>query len=138
MLLVYVNRARADPAADLAGCGSTCGESACYSQVAPLDWALGLNRSSRFHSANLEYANKFQHDSPCQLVTNIASLYPPTGTCMGDASCACVGGTFTGTTTWDTRIGYFYSNGTLGENRSARFHGANFQYAGAFQYDSSC
>jgi len=119
MLLVYVNRARADPAADLAGCGSNCGEAACYSQVAPVDYALGLNRSARFHSANLQAAGAFQHDSPCTLVTDIATKYIPTGTCTGAASCACQGGTFTGATTWSTRIGYFYSNGTLGENIAA-------------------
>src|SRR5882724_6218802 len=94
MVLVYVNRARADPAADLAGCPN-CAEAACYSQVVPLDSVLGLNRSARFHSANLEYDNGFQHDSPCQLVSTIATDYVPTGTCLGQASCSCVGGAIT-------------------------------------------
>jgi hypothetical protein len=113
MLLVYVNRARADPAADLAGC-SVCAEKACYSQVHPLDWAQGLNHSTRFHVANLNFAGAFQHDSPCSLVSTIATDYP--GTCQGQISCACVGGTLTGSTVWSTRIGMFYSSGTLGEN----------------------
>src|SRR5262245_15852857 len=67
MLLVYVNRARADPAADLAGCTS-CAEKACYAQSTPIVQSYGLNRAARFHGANLEFSNKFQHDSPCQLV----------------------------------------------------------------------
>jgi MYXO-CTERM domain-containing protein len=115
VLLVYVNRARADPATDLAGC-TQCADKACYSAVVPLDWAFGLNRSSRFHSANLEYANAFQHDSPCALVANLSSVYVPTGTCLGEVSCACVGGVLSGSTVWSDRINLFYSTGTAGEN----------------------
>lgn len=88
---VYVNRARADPAADLAGCASTsCLEWACYAPSAPMVWDYNLNRSARFHASNLgKTGSALQHDSPCVLVSNVADLYPPNGSCDGSASCAC-------------------------------------------------
>ena len=116
MLLVYVNRSRADPAADLAGC-TVCAEKACYTAaLTPVAQSYQLNRASRFHGANLEFTNKFQHDSPCALVTDLASQYVPVGTCNGEVTCACVGGTMTGTTTAVTRTNRFLTVSSWGEN----------------------
>jgi len=115
MLLVYVNRSRADPAADLAGC-TVCAEKACYAAVTPVAYSYQLNRAARFHGANLEFSNKFQHDSPCSLVTDLSNQYVPVGTCSGEVSCACVGGTLTGSTTAVTRTNRFLAVSAWGEN----------------------
>src|SRR5262245_18963807 len=89
MMLVYVNRSRADPAADLAGC-TVCAEKACYpSPLTPVAQQYPLNRASRFHGANLEFTGAFQHDSPCSLVTDLATQYVPVGACLGEVACAC-------------------------------------------------
>src|SRR5688572_14643899 len=59
LLLVYVNRARADPPADLAGC-TVCAEKACYpNPLTRVVTSYELNRASRFHAGNLEHANRF-------------------------------------------------------------------------------
>jgi MYXO-CTERM domain-containing protein len=90
VLHVYVNRARAAPADELAGC-SGCGEKACYKPTHPLEWRESLARSARFHAANLTSARcGMLHDSPCPLVSGIAAAYP--SSCDGAVSCACVGG----------------------------------------------
>lgn len=92
----WINRARVDPAADLAGCpAGNCPENTggCYTPQAPLIWNPNAGRSARFHSAEMGLQNFFNHPSNCTLVSNINSLYP--GTCDGSASCACVGGTST-------------------------------------------
>jgi uncharacterized protein YkwD len=87
----WTNRARADPAADLASC-TQCAESACYSPVPPLVWSHPLARAARFHSDNLARAGcRLQHDSPCTLVSDLGTRYTP-GSCNGSASCACAGG----------------------------------------------
>ncbi|MBA3451954.1 MAG: hypothetical protein H0T42_02515, partial [Deltaproteobacteria bacterium] len=116
MTLVYVNRSRADPQADLAGC-TVCAERACYpSAVTPVGYDFALNRASRFHSANLEITGTGpQTDSPCALLGTLSTAYVPTGTCVGAASCACVGGTLTGTTTFVQRIARFSALTLLGE-----------------------
>jgi len=91
---VLVNRARSDPQTELASCAA-CAEKACYAPTAPLGWALGLNRSARFHSGNLLRSGSIlQHDSPCTLVTDISSKYLPNGTCQGETACSCQAGTF--------------------------------------------
>ena len=109
VVFVWTNRARCDPAADLADCGS-CAERACYSPVAPLTWDHNLARSARFHSDDLALGGCFlQHDSPCTLLTDVDILYTP-GPCNGDPDCSCVAGTFacgSGGTPWSTRISYF-------------------------------
>ncbi len=120
VILVWTNRARSDPQADLATC-SGCAEKACYTPKPPLKWSYVLTRSARFHSANQTSCGKMTHDSSCTLVSDIGDLYQP-GSCDGSASCACVGGgppcecdspnACTGT--W-SRIGMFGGSGS-GEN----------------------
>jgi hypothetical protein len=117
-VLVLTNRARCDPAADLADCGATCAERACYSPVQPLVWNHGLGRSARFHSDNLERAGcVIQHDSPCDLVGDIATQYTP-GPCNGDPGCACEAGSLrcgSVGTPWNARI-IAFAGSTSGEN----------------------
>lgn len=108
---VWTNRARADPAADLASC-TVCAERACYSPAPPVVWNHNLARAARFHSANLVLGGcGLQHDSPCTVLSTIGTLYTP-GTCDGAPSCACQSGTFTCGSTgtaFGTRVGYFGS-----------------------------
>ncbi|MEJ7597471.1 MAG: Ig-like domain-containing protein [Kofleriaceae bacterium] len=116
LLVVYVNRARADPAADLAGC-TMCAEKACYaSPLTPVVPSYELERAARFHAGNLEHANRFQHDSPCTLVGNLSSLYVPQGSCQGEVACACEGGMLTGSTPTQTRLTRFAAVSSWGEN----------------------
>jgi len=114
---VWTNRARADPATELASC-SACAEADCYGPRDPVVWDHNLGRAARFHSANLNLAGcGLQHDSPCTVVADISDQYVP-GPCDGAPSCACSGGSAncgsTGTT-WSTRIGYF-GTGANAEN----------------------
>ena len=106
----WINRARVDPQADLAGCGANCPENTggCYTPKPPLIWNPNAGRSARYHSAEMGLQSFFNHPSHCTLVSNISALYP--GSCNGSASCACVGGTSTcnpSCTNWDTRLGLF-------------------------------
>lgn len=91
-ILVLSNQARANPAGALASCaGGACPDSTCYSPAAPLVWDYDLNRSARFHVANLVASGAtLQHPSPCLLVSNLAAIYP--ASCDGSPSCACQGG----------------------------------------------
>lgn len=89
----WVNRARVDPQADLAGCPpGNCPENTggCYTPQNPLIWNGNAGRAARFHSAELAKQGYFAHNSLCTVVANISTLYP--GSCDGSASCACVGG----------------------------------------------
>ncbi len=87
----WINRARSDPQFEMNSCpGNNCGEKACYTPIAPLVYSLALNRAARFHSDEQLRQGYFAHDSVCQVVSNINSIYP--ATCNGAASCACVGG----------------------------------------------
>ncbi len=92
-LLVLTNRARADPAMALASCASSdCPDATCYAPGTPYVWSYDLNRSARFHMANLvDSAAPLQHPSPCLLVSTIGTDYP--ANCDGSPSCACQGGT---------------------------------------------
>jgi len=106
---VWTNRARADPAADLASC-TVCAERACYAPAPPVVWNHSLSRAARFHSANSVLGScGLQHNSPCTVLSTIGALYTP-GSCDGNPSCACQAGTFmcgsTGTG-FGTRVGYF-------------------------------
>ncbi len=105
----WINRARVDPQAELAGCGGACADRRCYGPVPPLYWSEQLNRSARFHASEQMKQHYFAHDSRCTIVPNINSLYPVA--CDGSASCACVGGapacTSGGFTSWSTRVGLF-------------------------------
>lgn len=111
VLLEWVNRARSDPQADLAGCtGSTCAEKACYTTASPPRYLdQNLEHSARFHSSHMLINDYFDHPSHCTLFTNINSRYP--ATCGGAASCSCTQGQLTSNqATWTdpfTRMGYF-------------------------------
>lgn len=106
---VWTNRARSDPAADLASC-SVCAEKSCYAPVPPVVWNHNLARAARFHSDNLVKGScGLQHDSPCTLVSGVSTAYTP-GPCDGAPACACQGGTAscgsTGTV-WSSRVSAF-------------------------------
>jgi len=91
VLLEWMNRARSDPQADLAGCPSgSCKESACYGAAAPRHIDFNLQRSSRFHADHMETNGYFDHPSECTLVANVSALYP--NPCRGAASCSCAQG----------------------------------------------
>jgi MYXO-CTERM domain-containing protein len=117
MVLVLANRARADPTGEM----KACPESTIRP---PLVWSYNLNRAARFHSRNYAAAMQaggssyFQHNSSCDLVSNLNSVYPPNGTCDGAIACACQNGMLlapgAGTPTF-TRIGMFGTQGS-GEN----------------------
>ena len=116
MVLVMVNRARADPPADLADC-EVCAESACYDEaLPPLYYSYDLTRAARFHAANqISCGCGLAHDSPCTLVSDIGDQYDP-GPCDGSASCACEGGTCPCSgTSWSDRVSRFGTSPT-GEN----------------------
>jgi uncharacterized protein YkwD len=121
-VLVWTNRARADPATDLAACVSgspRCAEAACYSPVGPLAWNHELARLARFHSDNLARAGcSLQHDSPCTLRTDVATLYTP-GSCNGAPACACTDAASCGaarTIIWDRFARFGFSGGGRAEN----------------------
>ena len=119
-LLVLANRARCDPAADLAACSANgCADYACYTPSPPLEYNYQLNRVARFHSANLSLSGRgLQHDSPCDLVPDIATQYDP-GPCDGSPSCACVGGVVSCAGVCPTagdRLSAFGYGGMWGEN----------------------
>ena len=106
----FMNRSRVDPAADLAACpAANCLEKACYKPIAPLYFDLNLGRAARFHSDEMKQQGYFAHDSKCQVVSNISSIYPTS--CKGAASCACTAGT---ATAWNARVALFGTN-TSGE-----------------------
>ncbi len=117
-ILVLTNRARCDPAADLADCSDDrCKEKACYEPVPPLGWNHRLGRAARFHAANLSdvCGGRLQHDSPCDLVADLSDRYEP-GSCDGRAECACEPGT--------ARCGY---RGTSAAARVGGRFGAPYQ-----------
>ncbi len=106
----FMNRARVDPASDLAACPSAnCLEKSCYKAVAPLYYDLKLGRAARFHSDEMKQQGYFAHDSKCAIVSNISTIYP--GQCSGAASCACMAGT---ATSWSARVQLFGTS-TSGE-----------------------
>ncbi len=74
----WINRARVDPQADLAGCGTNCAENTggCYTPQVPLIWNANAGRSARYHSAEMGLQNFFAHDSACTLVSNLNSHLP--------------------------------------------------------------
>lgn len=89
----WMNRARVDPAADLATCpAANCGDKACYTATAPLTWNLKLGRAARYHSDEMQKQSYggLDHNSKCTIVSGIDALYP--ASCDGAASCGCVGG----------------------------------------------
>ena len=103
------NRARVDPQVEMTACGANCGEAACYTSQPPLRYKAELNRSARFHTAHLNKNGYFAFNSSCQLVSNIADLFP--SQCDGSASCSCVGGTQScPCSAFNERIGLFGSS----------------------------
>jgi uncharacterized protein (TIGR03382 family) len=112
VVLVWSNRARSDPQADLSGC-DVCAEKDCYDPVPPLVWSHDLGRAARFHSDNLQLGGcaNGQHDSPCTLRPDLGSAYDP-GPCDGSPSCACKDTFECGSsgTSWSDRIQLFSSD----------------------------
>lgn len=107
-----VNRARIEPATELAECPG-CLEKACYSPVAPLLWNYDLNQAARFHSASMGMFPFFAHDTPCVLFSDIDARYPSTSD--GSFASSCSG---SGTTLTFQRVGMFGA-GYGGENVAA-------------------
>lgn len=108
-LLALSNRARVDPATELADCTqcSPAELSGCYSPVAPFTLNPNLGEAARFHAHNMAQMNFFAHNSACRIRSDIASVYPDS--CDASASCACTSGT---ATTTFARISLFGSNGS--------------------------
>lgn len=139
----WINRARANPQADLAGCGANCPENtgSCYTPQVPLIWNANAGRSARYHSAEMGRQSFFDHPSHCTLVGNISSLYP--GSCDGSASCACVGGTSVcnpACTDWTARLSAF-GVGAAGEIIAAGYSDADSAFYGwlwEFSASPSC
>lgn len=112
VLHAWVNRARLDPAAELAPC-SACADEACYTPKPPLVYSSSLNRAARLHAVEMSLMGATGHDSACTLVSDIASSFPTS--CAGVPSCACVGGTASCApqcTTWPQRVQLFGITGS--------------------------
>ncbi|MCA9672365.1 MAG: CAP domain-containing protein [Myxococcales bacterium] len=91
MIYMLTNRARADPAAELAATCTAC-QGVSYNVGKPLAYDYDLSRAARFHATSMRVAGSgLQHVSVCKLVANLGSIYPQT--CDGSPSCACEGGT---------------------------------------------
>lgn len=89
------NRARVDPATELAGCPSgQCLDAACYAAMPPLAWIYDLNQSSRFESASMGRFPFFAHDTPCVLFSDINARYPGSSDGSFASSCSSSGTTF--------------------------------------------
>ena len=87
---LLVNEARTAPHEALAKCGSNCpeGVSTCFkSALPPVYLHNGLTKAAQFYADFSAYADCLQHDTPCTLVSTIASDYPEV--CDGNPSCAC-------------------------------------------------
>jgi hypothetical protein len=110
------NRARVEPAADLAACPSgACLEGACYSAAGPLYWNYDLNQSARFHSQTMGKFPFFAHDTPCTLFSDIDTRFP--GSSDGSFASSC---SSSGTTTAGSRVNLFGA-GYGGENIAAGY-----------------
>lgn len=88
--LQLTNRARVEPAVEMADCGDNCPDAACYTPKPPLRHDHTLARASRFHAQEMQVRGFFSHTSDCTLVEDIADRWPDT--CDGSAACACEGG----------------------------------------------
>ena len=130
-LQLLINEARSNTQEAIAPCmEDKCLEKACYTGAeAPYFWNDQLTKAAQLHANMHKYYDEasndmmgIDHNSPCQLVSNIASLYP--AECDGQASCACDGGVFTtpaSGTKFGPRVNYFialdsYSHGGKSEN----------------------
>ncbi len=136
----WINRARVDPQADLAGCpAGNCPENTggCYVSQDPLIWSTAVGKAARFHSAEMARQGFFSHPSHCTLVPNLNSLYP--GSCDGSAACSCAGGiSFCNPACTDTwgRISLFGATGT-GEIIAAGYTTVNDAFYGWLWEDSN-
>lgn len=110
VVLEWMNRARVDPQVEMKGCGTACGDAACYKPASPLAWSEALNHSARFHSDEMFKQHFFGHDSQCPIVSNINGLYPTA--CDASASCAC--SSSGSATPWNSRVALF-GEGATGE-----------------------
>jgi hypothetical protein len=106
VLLEWTNRARVDPQLEMTKCGAACGEGACYKPIEPVGWGEKANHAARFHSAEMQMQSFFAHDSKCNLVTNISTLFPTS--CDGNEACACQASG--SPTAWNARISLFGVN----------------------------
>ena len=111
------NRARVQPATEMAGCPpSQCLEAACYtSAAAPLYWNYDLNQSARFHSLTMGKFPFFAHDTPCTLFSDIDTRFP--GSSDGSFASSC---SSSGTTTAGARVTMFGA-AYGGENAAAGY-----------------
>lgn len=102
----WINRARVEPATELAGCGSNCStaemQPSCYTSIAPLMWDYELAVAARFHGESMAKQSFFGHNTPCALRSDIRDLYP--ATCDGSTACSCAG---SGGTSPSTRVNLF-------------------------------
>lgn len=87
---LLTNEARTNTREALALCGDNCSETIeCYAEtLPPLYWDEGLYKAAQFHANMLSYITCMQHDSPCTLVSTVASDFPDK--CDGNPTCACV------------------------------------------------
>ncbi|MBW2734208.1 MAG: CAP domain-containing protein, partial [Deltaproteobacteria bacterium] len=90
VIYTLTNRLRADPQVELDLSCTTCGTTE-YSPRSPLSWNHKQGLAARFQATSLAKAKSgLSHDTVCQLVDNIADIYPDI--CDGSPSCACKGG----------------------------------------------
>jgi uncharacterized protein YkwD len=126
------NRARVEPAAELAACPSgQCLEAACYSPVAPLIWYYDLNQSARFHSQTMGMFPFFAHDTPCTLFPDIDSRYP--GSSNGSFASSC---SSSGTTTAGARVNLFGAT-YRGENIAAGYTTPHSVFYNGWLYETA-
>jgi uncharacterized protein YkwD len=144
VLLEWMNRARSDPQADLAGCTTaTCAEKSCYATASPPRYLNAvLEHSARFHAAHMLTNNYFSHPSQCTLFAAIAALYP--ASCTGSAVCSCTQGALVGNDTlWTdpfTRMDYFGANmGSSGQSEiiAAGGVGPSATFYNAWMYEKT-
>jgi hypothetical protein len=110
------NRARVEPAAELAACpAGQCLEAACYSPRAPLYWNYDLNQAARFHSLTMGKFPFFAHSTPCVLFADINTRFP--GSSDGSFASSC---SSSGTTTAGSRVNLFGA-AYGGENAAAGY-----------------
>jgi uncharacterized protein YkwD len=130
------NRARVEPAAELAACpAGQCPEAACYAAVPPVLWNYDLNQAARFHSASMARFPFFAHDTPCVLFSDMNTRFP--GSSDGSFASSC---SSSGTTSPQSRIGLF-GVGMTGENIAAGYstpHGTFYQWLHEPSTTSAC
>lgn len=140
LMLVAMNRARADPNNVAAGTAHDC--SGERPAVAPLMWDHDASQAARFHCANLALnGGGLSHDSYCTLRSDIEA----TG-CDGSASCACeVGSECWGCGTGDgcgtgfaTRMNLFGFTGSPRGENSAVGYGNGWRVVEAWMTESPC